>query len=184
MAGDTSTAVMVMRMEEGLDTGPICLTREVAIPLDMTVGELHDRLAAEGARAIVTALEMLAQDTLTVTPQPVDGVTYARKIDKAEARIDFSKSSSEVANHIRGLSPFPGAWFNVQGSSGEERVKVLRATAVDGSGPPGTVLDDSLTIACASGAVRLTEVQRSGKRPAPAAEFLRGFPVKPGTRLL
>jgi methionyl-tRNA formyltransferase len=116
-------------------------------------------------------------------PQPEDGVTYAKKIDKAEARIDFTKDAREVHNLIRGLSPFPGAWFEVGTEGKPERIKVLRASLAEGKGAPGEVLDDALTVACGSGAVRLVELQRAGKKPMPAAEVLRGFPISPGTRL-
>lgn len=182
MAGDTETAVDVMRMERGLDTGPVCLERTVSIPRGMTSGELHDALSAAGAGAMVEALQLLEAGRLVSVPQSADGVTYAAKIDKAEARIDFTRDADAVANAINGLSPFPGAWFETaHGKS--ERIKVLRALAVDGDGKPGTVLDDNLAIACGRGAVRLIELQRAGKRATPAAEFLRGFRVAPGERI-
>lgn len=184
MAGDTETAVMVMRMEEGLDTGPVCMTDPVAIGPDVTTGELHDTLAERGARLIVKALAALEEGTLDCVPQPETGVTYAAKIDKAESRIDFARSAIEVHNHVRGLSPFPGAWFEATPPNGApERVKVLRTECIDGSGKPGEALDDRLAIACGDGAVRLVEVQRAGKRAMTGEDFLRGFAVPRGTRL-
>jgi len=181
MAGDTETAVMVMRMEQGLDTGPVCLGEQVPIGADVTAGEMEDVLAQLGASLMVRALAALERGSLDCTPQSSDGVTYAKKIDKAEARIDFAKDAGEVHNLIRGLSPFPGAWFEAGADGKRERIKVLRSTIADGSGAPGTVLDDQLTVACATGAVRLAELQRAGKRPMSAAEVLRGFPLPRGT---
>jgi methionyl-tRNA formyltransferase len=183
MAGDAATAAMVMRMEAGLDTGPVCLAEHVAILPDETAGELHDRLAPIGAGLMVRALAALERGALTETPQPAEGVTYAAKIDKAEARIDFAKPEREVHNLIRGLSPFPGAWFEMVHGEARERIKVLGATLADGHDAPGTILDDRLTIACGNGAVRLTRLQRAGKKPTSAAELLRGFAIPPGTRL-
>ncbi len=183
MAGDAATAVMVMRMEVGLDTGPVCLGEQVEIGADQTAGELHDVLAQRGAQLMVRALSALERGTLDCQPQAADGVTYAQKIDKAEARIDFKAGAREVHNLIRGLSPFPGAWFEVGPEGKRERIKVLRASLAEGRGEPGTVLDEELTIACGSGAVRLVELQRAGKKPMPAAEVLRGFPIPKGTRL-
>ncbi len=183
MAGDRVTAVDVMRMEKGLDTGPVCLEREVAIAPDMTAAELHDRLSLEGAAAMADALALLEAGRLMCTPQPTTGVTYAAKIDKAEARIDFSKPAAGVMHHIHGLSPFPGAWFELEHAGKHERIKVLRAARVTGTGTPGTALDDQLTFACGEGAIRCVEVQRAGKKPASADEFLRGFAVPKGTRV-
>ena len=184
MAGDAETAVMVMRMEEGLDTGPVCMTDAVPIGPDVTTGELHDTLSERGARLIVRALEALEKGALDCTPQPESGVTYAAKIDKAESRIDFARPASEVHNHVRGLSPFPGAWFEATPPGGApERIKVLRTERIDGDGAPGEVLDDRLAIACGQGAVRLVEVQRAGKRSMTAEDFLRGFTIPKGTRL-
>jgi methionyl-tRNA formyltransferase len=183
MAGDSETAVVVMRMEQGLDTGPVCLGEPVPIGADETAGELHDVLAQRGASLMVRALSALERGSLDCTPQAADGVTYAKKIDKAEARIDFGADAGQVHNLIRGLSPFPGAWFEAGVEGKRERIKVLRATLAEGSGTPGTILDDQLTIACGSGAVRLIELQRAGKKPMTAAEVLRGFPLPPGTRL-
>jgi len=179
MAGDAGTAVMVMRMEEGLDTGPIAMAEPVAIGADMTAGELHDRLARLGADLTVRALAALEKGALVLTPQRPDGVTYAAKIDKAETRIDWTRSWNAVHDHCRGLSPFPGAWCEIGGA----RVKVLRTTKAEGSGAPGTVLDDRLAVACRDGAIRILELQRAGKQAMKAEEFLRGTPVAPGTVL-
>jgi methionyl-tRNA formyltransferase len=181
MAGDALTAAAIMRMDEGLDTGPVCLAEEVAIGPDTTAGELHDVLAERGARLMVEALARIEQGALACAPQPDTGVTYAAKIDKGETGIDFARPAREVHNHVRGLSPAPGAWF-AAGDRGE-RIKVLRTRVVAGSGAPGTVLDGVPTVACGEGAVELVELQRAGKRPMPAAELLRGFPLPPGTRL-
>jgi len=187
MAGDTATASVVMRMERGLDTGPMCLTSPIPIGANTTGGELHDTLSVDGARLMVQALKLLGAGALKETPQPSDGVTYATKIEKAEARLDFSRDAHEVHNRARGLSPFPGAWFEAGPSGGNkaamERIKVLKSEYIDADGPSGTVLDDALTIACARGAVRPILVQRAGKRPQPATEMLRGFPIPPGTKL-
>jgi methionyl-tRNA formyltransferase len=142
----------------------------------MTAGELHDRLAPLGADLIVRTLAALERGSLELTPQPEQGITYAAKISNDETRIDWSKPAPKVHNHIRGLSPFPGAWFEFGGV----RVKALRSTRGDGSGAPGRVLDEQLTIACGEGAVRLLQVQRAGKHPMPAEEFLRGTPVMAG----
>ncbi len=187
MAGDAETAVIVMRMEAGLDTGPVCLAERIAIGQDTTAGELHDALARSGAGLMVRALAALERGSLTETPQSEHGVAYAAKIDKAEAHIDFSQPAESVHNQIRGLSPFPGAYFELkaQPNDNPERIKVLRSAllvdAVDGAA--GEVLDDKLTVACGSGAVRLIELQRAGKRPMSAAELLRGFRIPRGQRL-
>jgi methionyl-tRNA formyltransferase len=183
MAGDSETGVMVMRMEAGLDTGPVCMTGRVAIGPNETAGELHDRLAPLGAKLMVRALAALEQGSLIEEPQPTAGVTYAAKIDKSEAQLEFARSAVELHNLVRGLSPFPGAWVEVAHGEQRERLKILRCELAEGSGTPGTVLDDRLTIACGVGALRLTLVQRAGKRPMSAAELLRGFPLPPGTRL-
>lgn len=186
MAGDRDTAVMVMRMESGLDTGPVYLGEHVPIEMDMSAGELHDTLSHRGADLVVRALTALERDSLVATPQSAEGVTYARKIEKSEAHIDFTRPAAEVHAIIRGLSPFPGAWFEIGENAKPERVKVLRAGLVPDDGPigqPGEVLDEMLTIACASGAIRLLEVQRAGRKPMSAAELLRGFSMPPGTRL-
>jgi methionyl-tRNA formyltransferase len=168
MAGDWETGVCIMQMEAGLDTGPVLLRESLPIGAEETTAELHDRLSALGARLIVQALERLPE--LAPQPQPTEGVTYAAKIDKAEARVDFNKPAVEVDRLIRGLSPFPGAWVDVRG----ERVKLLRSRLAQGAGAPGSVLD-GFTIACGDGAVEITEAQREGKRPMPAAEVLRGL---------
>ncbi len=183
MAGDADTAAAVMRMEKGLDTGPVCLAEPVAIGSDMTAGELHDILAARGASLMVRALGALERGSLDCVPQDAEGVTYATKIDKAEGRIDFTRPAREVHNRVRGLSPFPGAWFEVGEGRRRERIKVLRTELAEGRGRPGEVVDDRLTVACGDGAVRLVELQRPGKRPMAAGDLLRGFPLPPGTRL-
>ncbi len=174
MAGDGETGVMVMKMEEGLDTGPIAMAERVAIAPDATAGELHDELARLGADLMLRALAALEKGALQLTPQAASGVTYAAKIDKAETRIDWTKPWQEVHDHCRGLSPFPGAWFELANSG---RVKVLRTTKGVGEGEPGRVLDDRLTIACGEGSVRLIELQRAGRQPMTAEEFLRGMPI-------
>jgi methionyl-tRNA formyltransferase len=179
MAGDNETGVMAMKMEEGLDTGPVAMAERVPVGTDMTTGELHDMLAPRGAKLMLVALSALERGTLQLTPQPDKGATYAAKIDKGETPIDWTKPWNDVHNHCRGLSPFPGAWFDLAGS----RIKVLRSTKGEGKGAPGTVLDDKLTIACGEGAVRLVELQRAGKQPMQADEFLRGTQVPRGTVL-
>jgi len=173
LAGDTRTGVMVMRMDEGLDTGPVALVDEMPIGPDMSAGELHDRMMLVGADLMGRALAALERGSLQFTPQAEAGVTYAHKIDKAEARIDWSKPAAEVHNLIRGLSPFPGAWFELELGGQPTRIKVLHATLATGSGAPGTLLPD-FTIACGTGAVRLTSVQREGRSALDAATFLRG----------
>ena len=183
MAGDAATASVVMRMEAGLDTGPMCRVAPMAIGPDMTTGELHDALSVAGAKLMTEALAALERGELIAMPQPTQGLTYAAKIDKGEARIDFAHSAQEVHNQVRGLSPFPGAWFEAGPDGKRERIKVLRSAMVRGKGHPGEVLDHNLTIACGSGAVRLLEVQRSGKRPQKSDEFLRGFSLQAGDRV-
>ena len=183
MAGDTETGVVVMRMEEGLDTGPVALAERIAIGPDANAGEIHDKLALLGAGLMTRALAMLEHGGLAFTPQAEAGVTYAHKIDKAEARIDWRKPASDVHNLIRGLAPFPGAFFEAGLGKGLERVKVLRAHVESGAGTPGRVLDDGLTIACGEGAIRLLEVQRAGKAPMPTGEFLRGARLSRGMLL-
>ena len=177
MAGDAETGVCIMQMEAGLDTGPVLLRDSVAIGDDTTTGQLHDTLSQMGAALILRALDDLA--TLTPQVQPEDGVTYAAKIDKAEARIDWSDPAEVVSRQIRGLSPFPGAWCEIDGA----RVKLLGAHVVPGQGLPGEVLDDTLVIACGAGAIRPTRVQRAGKSAQDIDSFLRGNPVATGTRL-
>jgi methionyl-tRNA formyltransferase len=183
MAGDEETGMMVMRMEEGLDTGPVGLVEKLAIGPDMTAGELHDRLAAAGAALMVEAVARLGAGTLTFADQSKEGVTYARKIDKAETRIDWSRPAVEVHDRIRGLSPMPGAWCEAEVGGRGERLKLLRSTLAEGAGAPGEILDGRLTVACGSGAVRLVELQRAGGRPASAPQFLRGARIEEGTKL-
>ena len=172
MAGDAATGVCIMQMDEGLDTGPVLLRREVPIGPQETTAELHDRLSLLGAEAILEALDRLPD--LTAVPQADQGVTYAAKIDKAEARVDWTRPAAEVDRKIRGLSPFPGAWADVQG----ERVKLLKSRLADGQGAPGQVLD-GFTIACGTGAVEVLEAQREGKRPMAAGDILRGLALPP-----
>lgn len=183
MAGDTATANVVMRMEAGLDTGPMCRVEAMSIGADTTTGELHDALSAAGARLMVAALTELERGTLVETPQPLAGVTYAAKIDKAEARLDFSLTAGAVHNRVRGLSPFPGAWFEAGAAGHRERIKVLRSRVVAGTGAPGQVLDGAGIIACGQDAIQLVEVQRAGKRPQKMDEFLRGFALSVGDSL-
>ena len=183
MAGDAKTGMMVMKMDKGLDTGPVALTREVEIGPNMTAGELHDKLMHVGAKAIGEAMVALESGNLPLTPQPEEGVLYASKIDKGETRIDFARSASDVHNHIRGLAPFPGAWFELEIGGKPERVKVLGSELADGDGAPGELLSDDLVVACGSGAIRLTKLQKAGGKPLPAADFLRGTPLARGTRL-
>ena len=180
MAGDRDTGVTVMKMEEGLDTGPIAMAERVPIGPDATAGEVHDELKRRGADLMLRALGALEKGQLQLTPQAEDGVTYASKIDKAEARIDWTKPWQNVHNHCRGLSPFPGAWCELAGAG---RVKVLRTTKGEGEGHPGRVLDDSLTVACGNGALRLVELQRAGGKAMSAQEFLRGMPIAAGSVL-
>ena len=167
IAGDPETGVCIMQMEAGLDTGPVLMRRALSIGPEETMAELHDRLSALGSAAIIEALDRLP---LPAEPQPETGVTYAAKIDKAEARVDFTQPAEVVDRLIRGLSPFPGAWIEVAG----ERVKLLRCRLAEGAGAPGQVLH-GFTIACGTGAVEVLEAQREGKRPLPAAEVLRGL---------
>jgi len=182
MAGDTITGVQVMAMEEGLDTGPVMLSETVAIADDETGGSLHDKLAPVAAGLAPRALAALERGALTATPQPEDGVTYAHKISPTEARIDWSRPAAEIDCHIRGLSPFPGAWFE----AGGVRVKALMSSLASGDGAPGEALEtgDRIVIACGDGAVALSTLQRSGKRVQDAAEFLRGFDLAPGARVI
>ena len=179
MAGDAETGICIMAMETGLDTGPVFLREAMPIGPEDTTGDLHDRLAALGGRLIVETLERIG--ALVPEPQPEGGATYARKIDKAEARIDWAASAEEVGRLIRGLSPFPGAWCAMAGT----RVKCLRATAVAGVGQPGEVFraDTTLTVACGTGAVDITRLQREGKGAQDSETFLRGFEVPVGTVL-
>jgi methionyl-tRNA formyltransferase len=168
LAGDRESGVCIMQMEAGLDTGPVLLRRAIPIGPEETTAELQDRLSALGAEAVLETLDKL--DRLTPAPQPEEGVTYAAKIDKSEARVDFTRPAEQVDRQIRGLSPFPGAWIEVDG----ERLKLLRSRLADGKGAAGEVLD-GFTVACGTGAVEITEAQRQGKRPMQAAELLRGL---------
>jgi len=180
MAGDEETGVAVMRMEEGLDTGPVCVSETCAIGPEMMAGELHDVLAATGASLMVRALSALARDALDCRPQDDALATYAAKIDKAETRIDWRLTSIEIHNHVRGLSPVPGAWFALGDGDEAQRVRVLSAEPAEGSGAPGEVLDDRLTVACGDGALRMLRLQRAGKGAMDAADFLRGTAVVAG----
>ncbi len=184
MAGDEQSGIEIMQMEAGLDTGPVCLRAATDIPPDMTAGELHDDLMMRGAALMVKALEKLQAGTLTCTAQSPDGVIYASKIEKSETRIDWGKPALEVHNHIRGLSPFPGAWFELVVNGKAERIKVLRSSLQNESGARGLLLDDQLLVACGDGSVRLLELQRAGKRPLQASELLRGFSAPKGTVLV
>jgi len=179
MAGDKQTGITIMQMDEGLDTGAMALAERTPIEADDTAGGLHDVLARVGAGLMTRALVAAERGSLQLTPQPEQGVTYAEKILKSETRIDWSRPAAAVHDHIRGLSPWPGAWFEHEGV----RVKVLRSTLAQGGSEPGTVLDDRLTIACGDGTVRLILVQRAGKQPMSADEFLRGARMGRGTRL-
>lgn len=183
MAGDTETGVMVMKMDAGLDTGPVGLEARAPIDPDMTAGELHDALAALGAPLMAQALDLLARGELVFSPQPEAGACYAQKIDKAESRIDWRRPAAELHNHVRGLSPFPGAFFEADLGHGVERVKVLRTRVEKGSGAPGVALDDSGLIACGDGALRLLRVQRAGKGDMAFEEFARGRPLARGAML-
>ncbi len=183
MAGDAETGMMVMKMEQGLDTGPVGLVEKLAIDPDMTAGDLHDRLMVAGAGLMVEALSRLEAGTLSFVEQAAEGVTYAAKIDKTESRIDWARPADVVHNHVRGLSPFPGGWCEATIGGRVERLKLLRSTVADGMGEPGGILDDRLTVACGSGAVRLVEVQRAGGKPVTAQEFLRGAKLEEGMKL-
>jgi methionyl-tRNA formyltransferase len=180
MAGDAESGVTIMKMDEGLDTGAIAVAERIPIGADMTAGELHDASSRLGADLMLRALAAAERGSLSLTPQPASGVIYAEKISKNETRIDWEKPWKQVHDHIRGLSPHPGAWLEIDGM----RVRVLRSTKSEGAAVPGTVLDNKLTIACGEGAVRLLEVQRSGRQPMNAEEFLRGTPVKAGASLV
>jgi methionyl-tRNA formyltransferase len=178
MAGDAETGVMSMRMEEGLDTGPVLMAERTSIGRK-TYGELHDELSHLGADLMARTLAALERGSIAQQPQSAQGVTYAKKIEKAETRIDWTQSAHEVDCLIRGLSPAPGAWTEVKG----ERVKILNCMPAEGRAAPGTLLDDALTVACGSGALRLTRLQRPGKSVMDAHELLRGFALPRGTKL-
>jgi len=183
MAGDAESGIMVMKMDAGLDTGDVAMAERLPITDAMTASDLHDALARLGADLMVRAMAALERGALQLTRQSEQGVTYAAKIEKAEARIDWSRPAREVLRHIHGLSPFPGAWSEIAGGGEAARVKILRCDLVKGSGEPGAVLDSQLTIACGEGAIRIVELQRAGKAPMKATEFLRGTPLKPPARL-
>lgn len=189
MAGDRETGVMVMRIEAGLDTGPVGMVERIAISQEMNAGALHDRMMRVGADLMVRALAALERGSLAFVPQAEAGVTYAAKITKEECRIDFTRSAQEVHDHIRGLAPFPGAYCEIDWGQGPKRLKIGRARLAEGQGAPGTVLDDALTIACGSGegktgAIRLEEIQPAGKGMMKAAEFLNGARILPGMQIL
>jgi len=183
MAGDAETGVMVMKMDVGLDTGDVAMAERLAITDAMTASDVHDALSPLGGDLMVRAMAALERGRLQLTAQTSEGVTYAAKIDKAEAHIDWTKPAFEVLRHIHGLSPFPGAWCEMPLEGANQRVKILRCEIAGGSGEPGAVLDDRLTIACNQGALRILELQRAGKQPMKAEEFLRGTPVRPPARL-
>jgi methionyl-tRNA formyltransferase len=183
MEGDAETGVMVMKMDAGLDTGDVAMAERLAITDRMTAADLHDALAPLGADLMVRAIGALERGRLQLTKQSDQGVTYAAKIDKAEARIDWTKPARAVLRHIHGLSPFPGAWCEISIEAEPARVKILRCELAAGSGASGDVLDEHLTVACGDGAIRILELQRAGGRPMKAEEFLRGTPLKPPMRL-
>jgi len=182
MAGDAETGLMVMKMDAGLDTGDVAMAERLTIGDAMTASDLHDALAPLGGDLMARAMGALERGMLQLTPQPSEGVTYAAKIDKAEARIDWNRPAHEVLRHIHGLSPFPGAWCEMPLEGAVQRVKILLCEMASGSGEPGALLDDRLTIACAQGALRVLELQRAGKQPMKAEEFLRGTPLTAGVR--
>jgi methionyl-tRNA formyltransferase len=183
MAGDAETGVMVMKMDAGLDTGDVAMAERMAITDAMTAADVHDALARLGGDLMSRAMGALERGKLQLTKQTDEGVTYATKIEKAEARIDWSKPARDVLRHIHGLSPFPGAWCEMAAEDEQVRVKILRCAMAEGSGAPGAVLDDHLTVACKEGAIRILELQRAGKQPMKAEDFLRGTALKPPARL-
>jgi len=183
MAGDRESGVMVMKMDAGLDTGDVAMAERVMITDAMTSADLHDALAPLGGDLMVRAIGALERGKLQLTPQNKEDVTYAAKIDKAEAHIDWNKPAREMLRHIHGLSPFPGAWCEMAIEGAVARVKILRCEIANGSGTTGELLDDHLTVACKQGALRILELQRAGKQPMKAEEFLRGTPLKPPIRL-
>ena len=184
MAGDIETGVGVMRMEEGLDTGPVAMERRLAVAPSATAGEIARELAEIGAGLMARALPALADGSLAFHAQDPEGATYARKIDKSETRVDWSQRADAVRNHIHGLSPSPGAYSEIDLGRGVERVKFLRVTSVEGSGPPGTVVDDSPTVACGQGAIRILEAQRAGKTAMSGQDFQRGAQIAPGAKFI
>jgi methionyl-tRNA formyltransferase len=183
MAGDDESGVMVMKMDAGLDTGDVAMTGRVTITDAMTAGDLHDMLAESGAPLMVRAMDALANGELPLLPQASEGATYAAKIDKTEARIDWMKPARAVLRHCHGLSPFPGAWSEVAIDGQPVRIKILRCELANGLGAPGELLDDRLTVACGAGAIRIVELQRAGKQPMSAEVFLRGTRVVAGSRM-
>jgi methionyl-tRNA formyltransferase len=182
MSGDAETGVMVMKMDVGLDTGDVAMAERLTITDKMTASDVHDALARLGADLMVRAMAALERGALQLTKQSEAGVTYAAKIEKAEAKVDWNKPAHDVLRHIHGLSPFPGAWSEVVVDGEAVRLKILRCESARGSGAPGSLLDDQLTIACANGAIRIIDLQRAGKAPMKTAEFLRGTPLKSGAR--
>jgi methionyl-tRNA formyltransferase len=183
MAGDEKTGITIMRMTQGLDEGPICLSAALPIRSGETAGELHDRLAHRGADLMIEALDRLERGTLVETSQPETGVSYAAKIEKSETRLDFTRPAQEVLNRIHGLSPWPGAWCAFDRDGRRHRLKILKAGPAEGRGAPGAIIDDDFAIACGEGALRPLIVQREGKSPLPRAEFLRGLALAAGDRL-
>jgi methionyl-tRNA formyltransferase len=183
MAGDNATGVMVMKMDAGMDTGDIAMAERTTISDTMTAADLHDALAPLGADLMVRAVAALERGMLQLVRQDKEGVTYANKIDKAETRIDWNRQAREVLRHIHGLSPFPGAWCEMPLEGAPVRVKILRCQTADGTGSQGELLDCHLTVACKEGALRILELQRAGKQPMKADEFLRGTSLKPPLRL-
>ncbi len=183
MSGDAESGVMVMKMDVGLDTGDVAMAERLPITDTMTAQDLHDALSPLGADLMVRAMAALSRGGLQLTKQSEQGVTYAAKIDKAEARIDWTKSAREVLRHIHGLSPFPGAWFEVALEGEPVRIKVLRCELAKGSGALGDLIDDKLTISCGDGAIRILDLQRAGKPPMKADAFLNGTPLKPPLRV-
>ena len=184
MTGDIETGVMVMRMDAGLDTGDVAMAERMAITDAMTAADVHDALARLGGDLMARAMGALERGKLQLTKQSAEGVTYATKIEKAEARIDWNRPAREVLRHIHGLSPFPGAWSKMPIEGEQVRVKILCCAMADGSGAPGEVLDDHLAVACKEGAIRILELQRAGKQPMKAEDFLRGTPLKAGARIV
>jgi methionyl-tRNA formyltransferase len=183
MAGDPETGVAVMKMAEGLDTGPVGMVERLVIDPELNSGEAHEILARLGADLMVRALAALGRGGLSFREQSTEGVTYARKISNDECKIDWSASAQTIHDHIRGLAPFPGAYTMIDLGKGPERVKILRATRTEGVGAPGQILDDALTIACGNGALRLLDLQRAGAKALPVDLFLRGVSLPAGQRV-
>jgi methionyl-tRNA formyltransferase len=183
MAGDDESGVMVMKMDIGLDTGDVAMAGRVSVTDAMTAGELHDILAQSGASLMARAMDVLERGDLQLVPQVADGVTYAAKIAKDEARIDWSRPARDVLRHCHGLSPFPGAWSEVEIDGQPVRIKILRCEITKGQGAPGEVIDAALAIACGDGAIRIVDLQRAGKQPMTADVFLRGTRLAPGSRM-